>query len=197
MIIFDTLSLMKYRESNILTIDRAAKTAIDALPVFFSVNFIATFLLAFVLVFSELFTYPVETVPQRTNSSQHSSIDQMLIPVRSGNRGTKIAKTIKNLKPPTTKRANAADTSATNRIKALKQDGNYFKLYLELENYDSPIEISVWNMLGIRVIDVHDGKPKPTDDPYWIPTYDLPDGIYLVSVKGRNFKLSDKMLVSR
>jgi len=93
------------------------------------------------------------------------------------------------------------DTSqAKNRIESLRDGGDIFYLYLVLADHESRIKITVYNMLGKKVLDVYEGYPLPNGVPYEIyidgpPA--LPNGVYLCVVVGKNFRLREKFVVSR
>lgn len=90
-------------------------------------------------------------------------------------------------------------TIAQDRIVSLRPCNNEHCLYLELKDYSRPISISVFNLLGKKVLDVYEGIPKfkNADSPYEIESFQLPNGIYICVVQGENFKLNGKFYVSR
>lgn len=92
------------------------------------------------------------------------------------------------------------DTSGTdNRI--VKFYGNHsqdiFKLALELKDYELPIQIKVFNILGNEVLDAYNGTPLSGGSEYIIETHTLPNGIYICKVIGKNFHLNRKFIISR
>lgn len=96
------------------------------------------------------------------------------------------------------------DTSKKgNRIVSLRESdrGDRFFVYLDLLDYDSKIQISVYNMLGKKVMDVFDNYPyKDTNYPYEINTsspINLPNGLYLCIVLGKNYRLREKFIISK
>ena len=91
-------------------------------------------------------------------------------------------------------------TKPKNRIESLRDGGDIFYLYLVLSDRDSPIKITVYNMLGKEVLDVYNGYPKPNGVPYEINISgppSLPNGVYLCVVIGKNFRLREKFVVAR
>jgi len=113
-------------------------------------------------------------------------------------------KDAKNRKSAGAKKKNAKVNSDTtkqkNRIESIRDGGDIFYLYLELEDHDAPIKVTVYNMLGKRVRDVYQGYPKPNGVPYEISIVgppSLPNGVYLCVVVGKNFRLREKFVVAR
>ena len=91
-------------------------------------------------------------------------------------------------------------TKPKNRIESLRDGGDIFYLYLVLSDRESPIKITVYNMLGKKVLDVYNGYPKPNGIPYEISISgppSLPNGVYLCVVIGKNFRLREKFVVAR
>jgi hypothetical protein len=89
---------------------------------------------------------------------------------------------------------------AKNRIESLRDGGDIFYLYIVLADHESRIKITVYNMLGKKVLDVYEGYPLPNGVPHEIyidgpPA--LPNGVYLCVVVGKNFRLREKFVVSR
>ncbi len=115
--------------------------------------------------------------------------------------GTKIADKDKdsgNKDPKVTSKVEQDTNRKENRIRSIRESGDRILLYVELEDYDQRITVSVFNLLGKKVLDVFDGYPnKDPDIPYEIIKSSLPKGVYLLIVLGKNFKLRDKFIVSR
>ncbi|NLO18868.1 MAG: hypothetical protein GX121_03155 [Ignavibacteria bacterium] len=114
------------------------------------------------------------------------------------NSGTKLANKDKKLKANETK----ADTNVkkSNKISAIleRRDGEGYYLQLELEDYEQRIQIAAYNLLGKKVLDIYSGTP--INDPeyrYDIRTNNLPNGVYICFVFGKNFRLQEKFVVSR
>ncbi len=94
----------------------------------------------------------------------------------------------------------AADTSERkDRIISLNQVGDVHILKVELSDYNSEINIMVYNLIGKKVMDVYKGIPKSTspDYPYEIQSWRLPNGIYLCTLQGKNFRKTEKFVVAR
>jgi len=114
------------------------------------------------------------------------------------NSGTKLVNKDKKLKSNDTK--GDTTTKKTNRITAIQErrDGEGYYLLLELEDYDQRIQISAYNLLGKKVLDIYNGTA--INDPeyrYDIMTNNLPNGVYICFVFGKNFRLQEKFIVSR
>lgn len=89
-------------------------------------------------------------------------------------------------------------TKSENRITQLRKDGDRYILKIELKDYESSIEISVFNILGKKIRIVHEGPPKKDADyPYEIYASDLPNGVYICVVHGKDFRLAKKFIISR
>ncbi len=104
------------------------------------------------------------------------------------NNGKKYEKTIEN------------DTiSRKNRIISIQEAdrGDKMAIYLEIENPDQDIKIVVYNLLGKKVLDIYDGKPKPSTQPYEFSVSELPKGIFLLVVVGDNFRLREKLVITK
>lgn len=92
------------------------------------------------------------------------------------------------------------DTSSKgNRIISIRETekGDKIAIYLQIENMDQRIKIIVYNLLGKKVLDIYDGKPKDSSQPYEFSTGDLPKGIFLLVVIGDNFRLREKLIITK
>ena len=90
------------------------------------------------------------------------------------------------------------DTSSQdNKIVSIveKSDGTQ-ELTLDFKDRDQTINITVYNMIGKKVADVHNGS-QSSDNKYTIRSERLPNGVYLCVVVGRNIRLVGKFIVSR
>lgn len=112
--------------------------------------------------------------------------------------GTKFVDKDKKRSYPDSTRKYATDTTAKaeNRIKSIRSQGDYYKLELEVIDLEQNIQISVFNLLAKKVLDVHNGKPY-RDGLYDINTRNLPNGLYICVVQGLNFRLTERFVVSR
>jgi hypothetical protein len=69
---------------------------------------------------------------------------------------------------------------------------------LKLKDYDQKIKISVWNMLGKKVIDDFDDYYKNLDEKHIIKnSHYLSKGVYLLRVQGEKVRLDAKFVISR
>lgn len=92
------------------------------------------------------------------------------------------------------------DTSTKgNRIISIRETekGDKMAIYLQVENMDQRIKIIVYNLLGKKVLDIYEGKPKDPTQPYEFSTSELPKGIFLLVVIGENFRLREKLIVTK
>lgn len=79
-----------------------------------------------------------------------------------------------------------------------RRDGEGYYLLLELEDYEQRIQIAAYNLLGKKVLDIYNGIPiNDPDYRYDIMTNNLPNGVYICFVFGKNFRLQEKFVVSR
>lgn len=91
------------------------------------------------------------------------------------------------------------DTSKNNRIIGIREhSGGIYQLELDLSENQQNLTVGIYNLLGKRVIDVHQGsefagKSKMFD----INVQGVPNGIYMCIVQGDNFRLAEKFYVSR
>lgn len=100
--------------------------------------------------------------------------------------------------------ANAArraiiDTSKNNRIIGIRESsGGIYQLELDVADNQQNLSIGIFNLLGKKVIDVHQGgefagRSKMFD----VNVQGIPNGIYMCIVQGDNFRLAEKFYVSR
>lgn len=114
--------------------------------------------------------------------------------------GTKIAKKqVKSQEIDSNAVVLADSTERKDRIISLNQVGDVHILKIELSDYNSEISIVVYNLIGKKVMDVYKGMPKSTspDYPYEIQSWRLPNGIYLCTLQGKNFRKTEKFVVAR
>lgn len=90
-----------------------------------------------------------------------------------------------------------ADTAANNRISNLYGSQGIYKVTLELESYDSEIELLVYNILGKKVLEIYRGTAKPKDYEYAFDSNSLPEGVYICVLLGKDFRSSRKFIISR
>ncbi len=75
--------------------------------------------------------------------------------------------------------------------------GDVIIVTLYLENADQNIKIYVYNLLGKKVLDVFEGKPKSNETVYEIDKNRLPKGVFLLVVIGQTFRIREKIVVAR
>jgi len=129
------------------------------------------------------------------SKSQKTFIREFMI---DENFGTKNVVKDKKLKSNDTK----GDTTIkrVNKITSIleRRDGEGYYLLLELEDYEQRIQIAAYNLLGKKVLDIYNGVPiNDPDYRYDIMTNNLPNGVYICFVFGKNFRLQEKFVVSR
>lgn len=90
-------------------------------------------------------------------------------------------------------------TSKANKILSIRESerGDKFYIYIQVENPDQEIKIMVYNLLGKKVLDLYEGKPKDQNQPYELNVSELPKGIFLLVVVGENFRLREKIVITR
>ncbi|MFP4368971.1 MAG: hypothetical protein ACOC2K_04015 [Bacteroidota bacterium] len=96
------------------------------------------------------------------------------------------------------KQTGSVDTLANkkNYIRYVSNNLGLYKVAIELEEYDIEIEISVYNLLGKKVLEVFDGTAREGVE-YDFYGSKLPNGIYLCILQGKEFRDAEKILVSR
>lgn len=94
---------------------------------------------------------------------------------------------------------NDTSQSKGNRIISIRETdkGDRMAVYLQIENPDKNINIVIYNLLGKKVLDVYEGKPKDPSQPYEFSTNELPKGIFLLVVIGDNFRLREKLIIAK
>jgi lipopolysaccharide export LptBFGC system permease protein LptF len=91
------------------------------------------------------------------------------------------------------------DTSKNNRIIGIREGSSgVYQLELDIADNQQNLSIGIFNLLGKKVIDVHQGgefagRSKMFD----INVQGIPNGIYMCIVQGDNFRLAEKFYVSR
>lgn len=89
------------------------------------------------------------------------------------------------------------DNQKSNRIDKLWMSSeDVFKVKLELQDKDTEIKLSIFNILGKEVFEIYNGKPLNSNE-YEFLSSNLPNGIYLCILTGRNFRDAAKFIVSR
>ncbi len=93
----------------------------------------------------------------------------------------------------------AIDTSRNNRIIGIREhSGGIYQLELDVSDNQQNLSIGIYNLLGKRVIDVHQGSEfAGRSKMFDINVQGIPNGIYMCIVQGDNFRLAEKFYVSR
>ena len=85
-----------------------------------------------------------------------------------------------------------------NRIVSIEEDGEVLVVKLELEDYEHEIKISIYNMLGKKVVDVYKGMPvKELLYPYEFSYANLPNGVFICMLNVKDHTKTKKFIVSR
>ena len=91
----------------------------------------------------------------------------------------------------------AADTVHNNRIEYIRDAGDVHYLKLYIEDRNQRIYISAFNLLGKKVLDIYEDSAKPNSEEYLIKSWKLPNGVYICTVHGGDFRLTEKFIVAR
>lgn len=137
----------------------------------------------------------------------HSFLDYLFTVggVRTGIKFAQIETKQKNGKKITTRKNDpkisndTTNASKANKILSIRESerGDKFYIYIQVENPEQEIKIMVYNLLGKKVLDVYEGKPKDQSQPYELNVSELPKGIFLLVVIGENFRLREKIVITR
>ena len=96
-------------------------------------------------------------------------------------------------------RRTSIDTSKNNKIIGIREhSGGVYQLELDLADNQQNLSVGIYNLLGKRVIDVHQGSEfAGRSKMFDINVQGVPNGIYMCIVQGDNFRLAEKFYVSR
>ncbi|MEY5130730.1 MAG: hypothetical protein RL734_797 [Bacteroidota bacterium] len=91
------------------------------------------------------------------------------------------------------------DTSRNNRIIGIREhSGGIYQLELDISDNQQNLSIGIYNLLGKKVVDVHQGSEfAGRSKMFDINVQGIPNGIYMCIVQGDNFRLAEKFYVSR
>lgn len=95
-----------------------------------------------------------------------------------------------------TERKNVVASDSTRNKLEVRQETTRYYCKVELKDYNQPIQIAAYNLLGKKVKDIYRGNAKK-DGEYDIDVTALPDGLYICVVQGANLRLTEKFIVSR
>jgi len=94
-------------------------------------------------------------------------------------------------------RKQAADSIRT-RIVKVYGVGDLYHVEIDLNQDQQNLTISAYNLLGKKVVDIHQGGEKAGEGKtYEIITTSIPSGIYICVVQGDNFRYAEKFYVSK
>ena len=112
--------------------------------------------------------------------------------------GTKFAgKKTSRTQEDSTYKSLSDTTDRRDKIVSLRQVGDVHILKIELRDYKTEISITAYNLLGKKVLDIYKGLPKNPEYPYEVPSWKLPNGIYICTLLGKDFRKSEKFIVAR
>ncbi len=90
------------------------------------------------------------------------------------------------------------DSTSKNRInKIWKSRTETFTVEIELDDYSTEIQLTVYNMLGKEAMEIYKGIPSRFDTKYDFSASSLPNGVYLCILVGNNFRKAEKFIISR
>lgn len=122
--------------------------------------------------------------------------------IKTGAKIAQIDKRQKNGKKGNTTKNDVIENDTaikSNRIISMRESekGDKIQIYIQVENKEQNIKITIYNLLGKKVMELYEGPPKDSNQPYELTTSDLPKGIFLIVVSGDNFRLREKLIISR
>jgi hypothetical protein len=83
------------------------------------------------------------------------------------------------------------------RIVSARVSSEVFTTRVELASDESLVEISIFNMLGKRVMDVYKGASSRGVHEHTQSISELPDGVYMCVMQGANFRKAEKFFFNR
>lgn len=96
-----------------------------------------------------------------------------------------------------TRRATASDTVRTNRIVNTFGEGDRYTITLDLTENQDNMRISLYNLLGKKVLDIYSGDAASGRFTHTFNVSSVPKGMYLCVVRGDNFQLAEKFVITR
>ncbi len=95
-------------------------------------------------------------------------------------------------------RKQAADTLQTKVNKIFPLGNDVYRLEIDLAQDQQSLTIAAYNLLGKKVLDIHQGGDKAgKDKTYDMNTTSIPSGIYICVVQGDNFRFAEKFYLSK
>jgi hypothetical protein len=84
------------------------------------------------------------------------------------------------------------------RVSIREHSGGIYQLELDISDNQQNLSIGIYNLLGKKVVDVHQGSEfAGRSKMFDINVQGIPNGIYMCIVQGDNFRLAEKFYVSR
>jgi len=105
--------------------------------------------------------------------------------------GTEFANSIANLNQT------ESDTITSNKITKVWYTSAELNIQVYQVFKQQEIAITVYNMLGKEVLEVFKGTSTTSTEETYSKTFNLPNGIYICIMQGKNFKSSEKFIISR
>ncbi len=96
-----------------------------------------------------------------------------------------------------TRRSTAADTVRSNRIVNTYGEGDRYTINLDLIDNQDNMRISLFNLLGKKVLDIYTGDASSGRFTHTFNVSSVPKGMYLCVVRGDNFQLAEKFVITR
>ncbi len=125
-------------------------------------------------------------------------IDTKSIASSQGSDGTLIANSPSRAKNSKLLRTDADSNKKENRIaKVWRGMQEQYHIKVDVKDNEPYIRLSVYNMLGKEVLLIYSDKPKPKDVEYTFSGSELPNGVYICVLQGKNFRDAEKFIVSR
>ncbi len=123
--------------------------------------------------------------------------DLKISTVNSGTEFDKLERKVNSGKKA--KRLLEADTNELkNSLTVWENTNGEISMTLKLKESDQRVRISIWNMLGKKVIEAYDGNAKDLPEAYTVKNSSiLPKGVYLIIVQGDKVRLDSKVIISR
>lgn len=96
------------------------------------------------------------------------------------------------------KKISSDSSESVNTITVWENSTSDVVMTLKMKEKDQKIKISVWNMLGKKVIDDYDGPFLNLEEKHIIKSSNLlTRGVYLIRVQGEKSRLDSKFVISR
>lgn len=91
-----------------------------------------------------------------------------------------------------------SDTARSNKINKIINRRDFIAVKIELSDWEQEIELSVFNLLGKKILSFFSGRPvKDPENEYEFSSATLPNGIYLCVLHGANVRDAKRFVISR